>query len=447
MKNLKRANGTISFRLKNSKREEKPIRLDYSYGRNNRFRYSIGYSINPNYWNKDSFRVKNVNAVRNSSYLNKLIRDLETELELFVADCDSKQITINNEIMKNHLDKFRNKDLEESIIESERETIDDLLTFAEKFINQKERELSKAKNGYKNNTVKSYEQTLGQLFNFQKDKSYVLSFKSIDSEFYSEFIDFMNTKTYIRNKKEKYYSLNTIGKHIKNLKVFMGASLHQELHTNFKYKKFKPLSEITTAIYLELDELKKINDLDLSDKPHYQLARDVFIIGCEIGQRISDYHNLSEQSIVEHQNERYIKVKQEKTKKEVWCRITPAINEIMNKRYNGKLPPKIQEQKLNDYIKIIGQEAKVDKLIKYEITKGGKKIVKHIAKYNLIMGHTARRTFCTLKFKAGMSVHSIMELSGHSTEKEFMKYIRNPKEERVSQITSTDSFRNSCIKI
>ena len=46
-----------------------------------------------------------------------------------------------------------------------------------------------------------------------------------------------------------------------------------------------------------------------------------------------------------------------------------------------------------------------------------------------------------------MAVHSIIELSGHTTEKEFMKYIRNPKEERVSQITSSDAFISSSLSV
>ncbi|MFG6686229.1 phage integrase SAM-like domain-containing protein [Mariniflexile sp. HNIBRBA6329] len=444
MKNSKRAKGTIAFRLKNSTSEEKPIRLDYSYGRGKRFRYSIGYSVNPEYWNETG-KVKNVNAVRNSDYINKLIRDLETKLEDFVSDCDSKQIEITNPIMKEHLDEFLNK-IEK--IDSEKEKVKvDLLSFIKKHIEQKKKELPKAKNGNKNNTVKSYEQTLSHLKSFQNEVGFVVDFRTIDSEFYSEFIEYMNLKTYTYNKKQRHYSLNTIGKHIKNLKVFMGASLDQELHTNLKYKKFKPLVEITTAIYLELEELKSIYELDLSDKPHYQLARDVFVIGCEMGQRISDYHDLMEQSIVEHQNERYIRVKQEKTKKEVLCKVTPVIEKIMNDRYGGQLPPKIAEQKLNDYIKIVGKEAKINTPIKNEITRGGKRIIEYVPKCDLIMGHSARRTFCTLKYKAGMPVHSIMELSGHSTLKEFMKYIRNPKEERVSQITSSEAFKESCLAV
>lgn len=188
-------------------------------------------------------------------------------------------------------------------------------------------------------------------------------------------------------------------------------------------------------------------ELDLSESPHLELARDVFIIGCEIGQRISDYHNLREQEIVSHEKERYIKIKQEKTKKEVLCKITPVIETIMNQRYGGMLPPKITEQKLNDYIKVVGEKAEINSQIKVEITRGGKRKAKYIDKHQLIMGHTARRTFCTLKYKAGVPVHSILLLSGHSTLKEFIKYIRNPKEEQVSQITSTDAFQVSSIPV
>ena len=265
-----------------------------------------------------------------------------------------------------------------------------MLGFIRKHINLKEKELPKQRNGNKNSTVKSYEQTLGHLLDFESSFGYELDF-DIDNEFYSDFIEYMNQKTYVRQNKEKHYSLNTIGKQIKNLRTFMIAGMDIGLHTNLKYKKFKILVEITTAIYLELSELKKIYELDLSDKLHHQLARDIFIIGCEIGQRISDYHNLQEHSIMDFNNEMYIEIKQEKTNKPVLCKITPIIEEIMNTRYSGKLPPNIAEQKLNDYIKIVGKKAGIDTNIKHEITRGGKRVVEYIPKYNLIMGHTARR--------------------------------------------------------
>ncbi|ALJ05197.1 hypothetical protein APS56_08705 [Pseudalgibacter alginicilyticus] len=433
------------FRLKASTKPEKPIFLDYSYGRKKRFKYSIGYSVNPNYWVVDKGRVKNVRAVTNAKIINDRIDDLTRILKEFVEDCDSNQIPLTNPIMKACLDDFRNE--KEEVIEGDEDEIKTLIPFIEKHIKQKEKELPKPKTGYKNATVKSYEQTLGHLKDFENDFERILDF-DLDSEFYSDFIEHMNSKTYQFSKKEKrHYSLNTIGKQIKNLKVLMGAALADEYHANLKYKRFKVHTEETKAIHLEIDELKRIYELDLSKTPHLELARDVFIIGSEIGQRISDYHNLREHEIEIRGNERYIKIRQEKTDKTVWCKITPVIEAIMNQRYKGKLPPKITEQKLNDYIKIVGKKAKIDEEIKVEITRGGKRKKKNIIKHQLIMGHTARRTFCTLKFKAGVPVHSIMELSGHSTLTEFMKYIRNPKVERASQITSTEAFQNSCIPV
>ena len=45
-------------------------------------------------------------------------------------------------------------------------------------------------------------------------------------------------------------------------------------------------------------------------------------------------------------------------------------------------------------------------------------------KYELISSHTGRRTFCTLKFLAGMPSHVIMKFSGHSSEQNFLRYLR-----------------------
>ena len=433
-----RTAGTVNFRLKESSKDEKPIFLDFSYGRKKRLKYAIGYSVNPKYWTGSE--VKNIIAVRNPREINDLIRDLKSEILNFVSDCDSKQITFDNDVLRNHLNFFTNKKNNE---ENEDLVIEDLsfLTIFNKFIKLKTKELS---GGKSNQTVKSYKQTLKQLTEFEFDSNYNINFKSIDNEFYVELVDYLNNK---EHKKGVTYSLNTIAKHIKNLKVFMNDSLYNEYHSNLKFKKFKVITEITTAIYLTFEEQKKMFELDLSLKPHYQLARDIFIIGTEIGQRVSDYKDMNKHSIEKYNSEEYVKITQQKTGKQVLCIITPAIREIMNSRYAGKFPPKIAEQKLNKYIKEIGELAKINENIETSITRGGVKVKNFTPKYKLIMSHSARRTYCTLKYKAGIPVHHIMELSGHSTELEFFKYIRNPKEERVHQITSSQAFIDSTLKI
>jgi len=244
---------------------------------------------------------------------------------------------------------------------------------------------------------------------------------------------------------KKGYALNTIGKHIKTIKTFCNYAWNEGYTTNvrFKGKDFKVNKEITTKIYLIDDEIAKLHNKDLSKYPELEHARDVFLMGCYTGQRISDYNGLTKDDIVTINGVQYFKIRQRKNRKYsriVHCPITKEIREIMNSRYNGHPPSKIHEQDLNENIKQVGQMLEWDEKIKCEFTKGGKFLTEMIPKYDLIMSHTARPSFCTNKYKAGMSVFDIMLFSGHSTEKEFYKYIRIKNEERAAHIVERGYF-------
>jgi len=430
-----RTSGTVNFRLKESTKEEKPIFLDFSYGRKNRFKYAVGYSVIAKYWTGSE--VKNVVAVRNSNQINDLLRDLKSEILNFVSDCDAKQIILSNDILRAHLNKFTHKN---QPVVVEEKTIN-LLNYIDTYIQGKEK---KHRDGARSQTLKSYRQTLKQLKEFEFDSGYKVDYDFINKDFLTAFTNYMQNKKYRGNSN---YSMNTIAKHVKNFRVFMNASFEDDMHNNLKFKKFSIETEVTKAIYLTLEEQEKMLKLDLSETPHYELARDIFIIGCEIGQRISDYKDLSKHEIVVHNDEEFIKIIQQKTRKTVFCKITPAIRYIMNIRYKGSFPPKIAEQKLNDYIKKVGQKAGINEIIKHTITRGNKIIESKIPKFELIMGHSARRSYATLKYKAKMPVHDIMLLTGHSDLKSFKLYIRNSDEDQVAQITSSDEFKKSSIKI
>lgn len=61
-------------------------------------------------------------------------------------------------------------------------------------------------------------------------------------------------------------------------------------------------------------------------------------------------------------------------------------------------------------------------------------------KYELIKTHTARRTGCTNMYLAGIPVIDIMKISGHKTEKEFMKYIKVSKLETAQNLSRHPCF-------
>ena len=430
-KGIERTKGTIRFAFKASKANlekskslQSLIFLFFSYGKN-RFKYSTGFKSCYNDWDFKKQRVKNKVGIENKDQINQDLSDLESYLRTEYSNLLNESKNVSNELLKYKLDVYTKK-----IIPNQE--IDTNLSFfqvVDKYIEDKEGSISII-------TIRSYKQTKKRLEEYEKHYNRKLMFDYINISFYNDFNTFMEGKG---------YALNTIGKHIKNLKTFLNYALAEGYSSNqrFKSKDFKAVKETTTEIYLTDKEIEQMLNKDLSKFPEVELARDVFLIGCYTGQRISDYNNLSENDIVEIKGIKYFKIKQQKNKKydrEVLCPITKEMREIMELRHEGKPPRKIAESYLNDYIKQVGQMLKWKELIKCEYTKGGKTMVEMIPKYDLIKSHTARRSFCTNKYKAGMSVYDIMLFSGHTTEKEFYKYIRIKDEERASHIVQTGFF-------
>jgi integrase len=430
-KGVERTKGTIRFAFKssNAKLEEKKslqsiIFLFFSYGKN-RFKYSTGYKASFNDWDFKKQRIKNKVGIEDKDKINEVLSDLESYLNKEYSNLINDSKNVSNELLKYKLDVFLGKIIPNQEIDTNLSFFDVI----DKYIDEKEGNISII-------TIRSYKQTKKRLEAYEKHYNRKLMFDYINISFYKDFNSFMESEN---------YALNTIGKHIKNFKTFLNYALAEGYTNNqkFKSKDFKVLTEITTEIYLTDSEIKLMFEKDLSKFPEVELARDIFLMGCYTGQRISDYNGLSENDIVEIDGFKYFKIKQKKNKKfhkEVLCPITKEMKKIMSKRHNNKPPRKIAESYLNDYIKQVGQMLKWNELVKCTYTKGGKEETKMIPKYDLIKSHTARRSFCTNKYKAGMNIFDIMLFSGHSTEKEFYKYIRIKDQERASHIVKSGFF-------
>jgi integrase len=48
----------------------------------------------------------------------------------------------------------------------------------------------------------------------------------------------------------------------------------------------------------------------------------------------------------------------------------------------------------------------------------------HKLKYELVTTHTARRSFATNAYRAGIPAGKIMQITGHKTEQDFFRYIK-----------------------
>jgi site-specific recombinase XerD len=61
-------------------------------------------------------------------------------------------------------------------------------------------------------------------------------------------------------------------------------------------------------------------------------------------------------------------------------------------------------------------------------------------KYELISTHTARRSFATNAYKAGVPTLSIMKITGHTKESTFLKYIKVSAEENADMLKNHPFF-------
>ena len=103
---------------------------------------------------------------------------------------------------------------------------------------------------------------------------------------------------------------------------------------------------------------------------------------------------------------------------------------------------KLNNPDINEYIKEAGRKAEINEQVTIRKTIGGKKMVETVPKYSLIVSHTARRSFCTNAYLSKMPTIDIMSISGHSTEREFYKYIKVTSQERAIKIADSVFFNN-----
>lgn len=292
---------------------------------------------------------------------------------------------------------------------------------------------------YKPGTIRNYKGFKEQFTLFQRDISRRLNFEDITIDIYDKLLVFFNKKN---------YSPNTIGRHVKSLKAIMRVAGEQGLHSNHEIdrKKFKSIKVPVQEIYLSEEELKRMQELDLSDKPELDVARDIFLVGCYTAQRYSDYSRIGAGNIRELANgTRVIDIIQKKTGEQVLIPIREDLKRILEK-YDFKLP-KTFEQKLNTRIKDVGALANITNIVQREEIRGGLKVKREVPKNTLIKTHTARRSGCTNMYLAGINILDIMKISGHKSEREFLAYIKVTKEETAQTLTNHPYFGGKKLKI
>lgn len=235
-----------------------------------------------------------------------------------------------------------------------------------------------------------------------------VEFKDLDMKLHSNFIDFL--------KKEKRHSVNTFGGYIKNIRKFAREANKSGYPVNpvILSDDFFVPQENSDSIYLneqEIDKLFKLEGLS----PRWKKVRDWAIIGLWTGLRVSDWDKFNPKGD-------FIEIETHKTGKKVVIPLHHQVKEIIK----DGMPERCSDQEFNRVIKKVCKKAGItQKVYGSRKSPNTKRLEKgYMEKYKMVSSHTCRRSFATNNYLMGIDTLTIMQITGHTTEKNFLKYIK-----------------------
>lgn len=421
---------TVKFYLRTKLDKLAPVYLRMTDTGGVNFIVKTPFKMVPAYWNAKKQTCKD-NILDTEIFTKedaKKIEDRFTELkDKILYESFELKGPVTLEWLNETVNKYFNKDAPK---------VETLRQYIDRFYNEAKAGTRLASAGntkrrYAYETLRSLKGTKLSFEMFEDETGRKSNFNDITIDWYNDFLAF-------------YYKrgcgANYIGKHIKNLKTIMRQAREEGLHNNTEIERrsFKALSEPSESIYLTEKEVAAMYAKDLSDNAVYAKVRDVFLCGVYTAQRYSDYSRINKDMIKEEDGVRYIELIQQKTGEKCLIPMRPELETILS-RYDYTLP-KTFEQKINFNIKEVGKLCDIKEGIVTETYKSGMKVKKTTPKYKLIKTHTARRTGCTLMYLAGVQPIDIMKVSGHKTEREFLKYIKVGKKETAMNLARHPYF-------
>lgn len=405
------------------------------------FKRSSGESVIVRYWSDSAQRCK-VGGYNDGRRINKRLN------EIFVAATQACDYFVEKRIIPQNVDFWERVDF---ILSGGK------IVTSMRFVDYLRSHIESNRGRLAARTIIKYNTLLNKLTEYESVKKRELGFEDIDMSFYRDFERWIYT--YKREDDTVGYAANYFGALIQCLKVVFRDARENGLHnlTGIDHKDFKTVSETADTIYLNDDELLRIHQLDFTSelvlkhfpdadqRPQnmarrlaaFEVVRAKFLIGAYTALRVSDFNRLESVNL----KDGFITIRTKKTGAKVVIPVHWVIRAILDRGFDITTP--ISEQKINKHIKEVCQLAKICDPVEITTNAGGKKATEVYPKWELVTNHTARRSAATNMYKAGIPSLSIMKITGHTTEKSFLKYIKITAEENAVLLAKHQFFTNS----
>ena len=426
----------ITFNLKEPNKAESLILL-FCRWNGNLFKLSTRHRIECKTWNKDKQKcsISKSKYSDESNYIsektNKFLAELLDAIQGYVlSDNFNEEMTASSSVRDSI------ESLIESLVEEEHQNLKKLqqnpIEFFKEYVERKRVDTHTGR--YIAERTKIHQRTvIHRLESFLSDTNLPNDFSTFTSKrFDAQFTEWCYSV--------KNYKQNTVYATYGVLKPLLNAAKEEGFTIAETYKTLKGKCNDVDAVYLNEGEISRIYHLDIPKfieegeidaKSTIEETRDLFIIGCWTGLRRSDLSRLDKASF--DITNRTITITAEKTKRQVILPMHPFVLELWHK-YNGKFPSLRDKHRANIHIRECARHAKIDDEVRIVENRGGSVSTLAFKKYQLIGMHTARRSFATNMYKRRFPTIAIMKLTGHTTESNFLKYIKVTPEENAAMM-------------
>lgn len=392
--------------------------------------------IEPTLWQKADKKTGRMEMAKEDKSLGsvRLIenKNINKRLKNILGYCyDYASLVVNNTLTKNAIphnaDVFKeylNLKINKNVETNKRM---DAQSFIENYIERKPKMLNKdTRRLLAHGTIYNHKNSLRRLLLFCDAKHVRLSWRLFDSNFEEIFTSWMV---------EKGYTPNTIASQYSVMKVWLSQAELEGYEINKAIHKYPTKVYNVDNIYLTEIEIEKLYNLDFSSEVvkqeldyciqkggQYEQTRDLFCFACWTGLRYNDWSNIMDVAVFSKDNE-FATVHTRKTNVDVIIPLHPMVKAILRK-YGGVLPKAVDKSRSLVQIRKLAALAGIDEMTTICKVKGGRSIISRAPKYQFICNHTSRRSFATNAYLKGIPTMSIMAITGHTSEENFMKYIK-----------------------
>lgn len=313
---------------------------------------ATGYYLEPKEWDESLQRTKKNREINEDlSATEQKVYDIAKRLEK-----EKKPLTAHT--IKNHL---TNKDrIDAYLLESFEGQMNRLKIAAE----------------VEEETITRYDETKAHLIAFLKEKKFDdILIEQIDFKFISDFdLYLLGLKV---NSSEKTIERNTANKHHSRLRTVLIRAVKEGYIVKNPYMEFKLKYTPSKRTFLTEDELKSIIEHSLGSNESLIKVRDIFIFSVYTGLRFEDAQQLTMDKVVKDKKGNYsLTIAQEKTNEPLSIPLFKPAVEIVNRygdsderRVFNKVLPKITNQKLNAYLKVIADLTGIKKNLTHHVAR------------------------------------------------------------------------------